>query len=184
MCQAHRQYSFCQLCPASATCACQAAWSSASRALISACMAPASSEALVLEADFVGLTAVAIASLRVVEATAPTSAAATSPCITGMYDAARPAGAVWFVTCAHGCSTPHVFAVRLLYFAGRPTGADPCSAHHCASRRLTRPERRGQCYRQHLKMSPAASLRRGDALALLDAPRLQRRPLAPFTSAV
>ena len=120
-------------------------------------MAPASSEALVLEADFVGLTAVAIASLRVVEATAPTSAAATSPCITGMYDAARPAGAVWFVTCAHGCSTPHVFAVRLLYFAGRPTGADPCSAHYCAPRRLTRPERRNQCYRQPFKMSPTAS---------------------------
>jgi hypothetical protein len=34
---------------------------------------------------------------------------------------AHPAGAGWFVTCEHGCSTPHVFAVRLLYSAGRPT---------------------------------------------------------------
>lgn len=38
-------------------------------------------------------------------------------------------GAGWLNTCEHGCSTPHVFAVRLLYFAGRPTKADPCSAH-------------------------------------------------------
>lgn len=80
----------------------------------------------------------------------------------------------------------HVPRIRreAIVFRGPPDRTDPCSAHHCASRRLTRPERRGQCYRQLLKMSPTASLRRGGDLALLDAPRLQRRPLAPFTSAV
>lgn len=38
-------------------------------------------------------------------------------------------------------STPHVFPVRVLYFAGRPTKTDPCSARSRASPRLTRPER-------------------------------------------
>ena len=52
------------------------------------------------------------------------------------FDSPRslPARAGWLNTCEHGCSTPHVFAVRLLYFAGRPTERTRAQHVMCATK--------------------------------------------------
>lgn len=51
----------------------------------------------------------------------PADAAEKAFLIHPLIPALHAAGAGWFVTWEHGGTTPHVFAVRLLYFAGRPT---------------------------------------------------------------